>query len=359
MKKIFVLLTFDYELPLGEADDYNRSLFSPAESLIELANDLKVPIVLFADVCSSFCFRKWGELSYAEKFESQLQRSIKEGHDVQLHIHPHWLTSTYTSGRFIPSSNYSLSHYKNPIDGLDIERICETAYQELTRICRSASADYQCIAFRAGGYDVEPESARIMSKLYDLGIRFDSSVIKDFFLDYGYSRVDYRGAPKASSWRISKSGRMITPSSDGLVELPIASMPTKVQDIVLRRVKKILKKEVYASRKHKNGGKGLLTVQGKQNIDGFIRKLFNPTILSFDKEHLEYADLAGIVSYLEKQYESESNDLVVTAIGHPKSMGPYHLELLTEFVKRSREQFGDRIAFTTYPELLKQGYGLN
>ena len=183
MKKIFVLLTFDYELPLGEADDYNRSLFSPSESLIELANDLKVPIVLFADVCSSFCFRKWGELRYAEKFESQLQKSIKEGHDVQLHIHPHWFTSTYTSGKFNPSGNYSLSHYKDPIEGVDIEWICETAYQELTRICRSASSDYQCIAFRAGGYDVEPESARIMSKLYDLGIRFDSSVIKDFFLE--------------------------------------------------------------------------------------------------------------------------------------------------------------------------------
>lgn len=354
MKEILVLLTFDYELPLGEASDYDQAMFNPTSKLLRLAEELQVPVVLFADVCAALAFRKWGEQSYYNKFAGQLQQALKSGHDVQLHIHPHWLTSTFNQGRFIPSRDYSLSHFAKTKDSLDLEGIIETAFVELNTICGAVIPGYQCVAYRAGGYDIEPDSARIIKKLSQLGIKVDSSVIKDFYIDYGFTKVDYRGAPDDSFWKVGLNGPMIGKAKDGVLELPISGKPVGAFDIVRRRVNKLIHGKQLAGRVHQNGGRGLNAVQGKQRASDLVRKLFNPTVLSFDKEHLETNDLLDIVSYLDNHHKAETNSLVVTAIGHPKSMGPYHLDLFAEFVRQMRKTHGNRVSFTTYQEIVKR-----
>ena len=91
MKKIKILLTFDYELPLGKANDYQRGLFAPAGKLIQLANRIGVPIVLFTDICSAIKFKEWDYNNYYLPFKNQVGQALQEGHDLQLHIHPHWM----------------------------------------------------------------------------------------------------------------------------------------------------------------------------------------------------------------------------------------------------------------------------
>jgi len=350
MKRIKILLTFDYELPLGSCTDYQKALFKPAEDLINCANGLDVPIVLFADVCSAIRFKEWDRENYYIPFSNQLRKSLQEGHDIQLHIHPHWMNSTYAAGKFIPSPNFSLSSFKDPLAGFTIEKIITQAFAELQEISRGGRADHACVAFRAGGYDVEPESKRILTKLYELGIRIESSVIKDFYLDYSFSHIDYSDSPYHSAWRISKSGPLTMEGND-MLELPISSMPMTIPDILRRRIKKTLNKSVYKSRVLANSGKGFLAISGHQTLKSKLRKITNPQVLSFDKEHLEYQDLANIVSYNVKRYQHESDDLILTAIAHPKSMGKYHLELMKEFVEKTREKYKEQVTFVTYPQI--------
>lgn len=352
MKRIKILLTFDYELPLGYCTDYQKALFNPAEDLINCANSLNVPIVLFADVCSAIQFKEWDYENYYLPFTNQLKKSLQAGHDVQLHIHPHWMNSTYTGGKFIPSPNFSLSSFKESLSGYTIEKIIVEAFRELNEISKSGKAEYSCVAFRAGGYDVEPESKRILNKLYELGIRIESSVIKNFYLDYSFSHIDYSNSPKSSNWLISKNGPLAIEGND-LLELPISSMPMTIADIMRRRIKKTLNGRVYKQRAFANSGKGFLAISGNQTLKSKLRKITNPQVLSFDKEHLEYEDLADIVSYNVAKYADEPGDLVLTTIAHPKSMGTYHLNLLKEFVEKSREKYKDQLEFVTYPQILE------
>jgi hypothetical protein len=351
VKKIKILLTFDYELPLGDANDYHRSLFTPADRLIDLATDLAVPIVLFTDICSAIRFKEWNLEGFYLPLRKQLKKALDNGHDLQLHIHPHWMSSNYSDDRFIPSGDFSLSDFKDGKNGLSIEGIIEQAFQELTAIAKEAKADYQCIAFRAGGYDVEPESKRILNKLYDLGVRIDSSVIKELYLNYNFSHIDYTGAPASSRWLISRHGPLIKELSSDLWELPITSKPTSLADIIRRRLRKIVNGTEFKRRLYLNGGKGFAAVQGKQDLKSKWKKIFNPTVLSLDKEHLEYRDLKSIVDYNVSLYESEPNDLIITLIGHPKSMGNYHLRLMKDFVQGMRKQFRDQVVFTCYRDL--------
>ena len=352
MKKIKILLTFDYELPLGYCTDYQKALFKPAENLINCANSLDVPIVLFADVCSAIRFKEWDHENYYLPFTDQLKKSLKAGHDVQLHIHPHWMNSTYSGGKFIPSPNFSLSSFKEFSPGYTIEKIIDEAFKELNQIGKSGRADYNCVAFRAGGYDVEPESKRILNKLYELDIRIESSVIKDFYLDYSFSHIDYSNSPKHSNWLISKNGPLTKEGSD-LLELPISSMPITILDIIKRRVKKTLNGQVHKQRIFTNSGKGFLAISGNQTLKSKLRKITNPQVLSFDKEHLVYDDLEAVVSYNIEKYKDERGDLILTTIAHPKSMGAYHLGLMKEFVEKSRKKYKEQLEFVTYPQILE------
>ena len=45
MTKINLILTFDYELPLGGCNSYTKGIFEPTEALINLANKKKIKII--------------------------------------------------------------------------------------------------------------------------------------------------------------------------------------------------------------------------------------------------------------------------------------------------------------------------
>src|SRR5262245_27879716 len=100
-KNIVVLVSADYELFHGRnfqsADDV---LFGPTQKMFDVCAEHQVPITLFADICSVWAARKFGLNDFASRFESQLLESAKLGHDVQLHIHPHWLVSKYEGGQW-------------------------------------------------------------------------------------------------------------------------------------------------------------------------------------------------------------------------------------------------------------------
>jgi hypothetical protein len=113
-------------------------------------------------------------------------------------------------------------------------------------------------------------------------------------------------------------------------------------------MKKMTNNKVYQTRIYDSGGNGFYARQGKQSFKSKVRKIFNPLVLSFDKEYLDYKDLMSVINYNVNKYKSEKNDLVFTAIGHPKSMGSYHLDLMAKFVKEVRSCFDDRISFITY-----------
>lgn len=318
MKKIKILLTFDYELPLGYCVDYNRGLFTPAALLLERANKLGIPVVLFADVCSAIRFETWDKTKYHDQFVGQLRDALRNGHDVQLHVHPHWMTSTFSDGVFHPSLDYSLSQFRTEKNSLIIENIIEKAFQKLDAIAKATNPGYRCVAFRAGGYDVEPESSRILHKLHALGVRIDSSVIKGYFLDYGFSKVDYTGAPQSSSWMVSLDGPLVATAENGMWELPVISRPLTLSDIAGRRIKKWTRGAELRSRVYAHGGKGFLAEQGGQTLRSSIRKIFNPIVLSLDKEYLDERDLMDVVQFNVNRYRDETSDLVITAIGHPK-----------------------------------------
>ena len=348
--KIKLILTFDYELPLGGCTSFDQGLFKPSEELLALANELKVPIVLFADICCALRFKEW-DYDFFNSFRQQIHHALETGHDIQLHIHPHWMDSSFENGQFIPSARFGLSDFKNE-NQLNIENIISTSLLELEKICREVKADYQCIAYRAGGYNVEPESRRILTALSKLGVLYDSSVMPGFFQDYSFSKIDYRKAPLLNTWKVPLQGPLISTTNNApyIKELPISTMPNSILRIIKRRIYKILHKKKIAQRKYVNSGKGFKAAAAQSGIFTQLRMMGNPIVLTFDQEHLNAVDLMKIVDY-QIQTHHEQEEIFITLISHPKSMRPYHLQLMREFIENLRSRFQNQIEFITYSHL--------
>jgi len=141
-KRIKVLLTFDYELPLGGiTQSYNHSLFGPTEKLLETAEALQAPLIFFVDILSYIKFREWKEHEFTEPFKKQLEKALSSGHDVQLHLHPHWLDSSFEGGKFIPSGKYALSQFSENEPPMNIDGIIDKGIHELESICKDIITD--------------------------------------------------------------------------------------------------------------------------------------------------------------------------------------------------------------------------
>lgn len=352
--RISLILSFDHELSLGGVSDYEKNLFAPADKLIELAQNLDVPISFLTDILCLLKFREWGETSFCDRFERQIQETLKAGHDVQLHIHPHWVNTEYRGGHFIPSSKYSLGYFAVDPPPHDIQGIVSSGVTQLTELCRRQVPDYRCVAFRAGGYSLAPHTDQILSALYENGIRIDSSIAKGFVFRSELYSADFRDMPDAPNWIIPLQGPLNAKADKGLFEIPIASVPRTPWNNLPFLVKRVL----YKKRAYLTGGVGLDA--GHVSPVQKLQRMFPRTawMLSFDNYTMNAEALVNILQDYAKAYRGYDH-IICSAISHPKSMGPYALQLMADFVKRVQDSKSDlRVEFTTYRDIavsLEQG----
>ena len=350
--KIKIFLTFDHELPLGGVNtSYEKALFSPAERVMEIADKYGVKITLFSDILCAYRFKEWDEVGFYTPYKNQLQRAINSGHDVQLHIHPHWLSTQYNGITFLPSTHFTLSDFKNDASYGGIPGIVNLAINRLHEICKPVSHEYQCLAFRAGGYVIYPDADILFNTLYAQGIRYDSSMAKGYYFKSGLSEVDYRQLPKMPNWIIDPDNYHRPLSNrQGIMEIPIATIPKTLFEMPTR-----FKLKKYAHRAVENRGKMIHqdTEAGNHSslnvkIRSKSKALFAARMLSFDNHTLSLDYLLKIIRHNINRYE-KYDEVMFSLISHPKSMGDYSFDLMEGFIASIQKSMPD-VEFTTYPE---------
>ena len=224
MTQIKILLSFDHELSLGGCDSYARNMFEPTDRLLDLADELRVPITLFTDVCCAARFREWDPDGFYRTYVRQISSTVKRGHDVQLHLHPHWIDSKFVEGRFVPATTYSLGNFLDRPWPQNIPGIVADGIERLEELC-CADPSYKCVAYRAGGFSLSPATEAVLTALYDHGIRIESTIAKGFRFACDLWEVDFRNMPAKANWWIPKSGPLNYEAETGLFEIPIATRP--------------------------------------------------------------------------------------------------------------------------------------
>jgi len=349
MPKLRLILSFDYELPLGGiARSYKHSLFEPNDMLLDVLERLKVSAVFFADILSYIRFKEKNETEYTDSFKNQLKKIISKGHEVQLHLHPHWLESEITYGKIIPSQKFKLGDFASDNSKYTIEDIVEMGVKTLTGICNDSDSYYKCIAYRAGGYNFVPQAGRILRALYNNGIRYDSSISRGYFFKSDTSLVDYRKIPNMPNWYLSPNGDFskTANNTDFIYEVPIASKPKWIFEIPT-----VFKLKKFTYRAVENRGT-MIHSNVKINKADKIRQLFSSRMLTVDNHTFSPEYLINILDYNLRKFKKHK-EIHLALIGHPKSMGKYHYFLLSEFVRLTKQKYGNGIEYVGFKDIDK------
>jgi hypothetical protein len=352
MDKIRIILSFDHELSLGGGRSYSDDLFDPTNQLLDCAREVGVPIALFTDVLCAMRFKEWDEEGFFTPYREQIKRAILENHDVQLHLHPHWVDSNYENGEFIPAKTFAFGNFSDRDYPDNIPGIIKRGFDFLNELCRGVYKGYKCVAYRAGGFNLVPETASILSPLYDNGIRIDSSIIKGYYFKSDISEVDYHEMPTKANWYIPISGPINQQASSGIYEIPIASRSRTL----IKSIPFLLKSERFTSknkrRQRRNVGP-VMHLHSKKSTSKRIKHLLFPRTawdLNFDSYLYSVRDLMKIMNYHIKKHHRDE-EIIFSTISHPKNMGEYSFYLMRNFIDQVRKRFKDKVTFCTYRQI--------
>lgn len=316
-----LLITLDYELFFGrEVGSVHNCMIHPVDELAKLVDRFGAKLTLFVDAGYLDKLKRAAsdnddlQQDYAVISE-QLQRLTKDGHDVQLHIHPHWEDTEYVDGGWrIDTSRYRLHDYTPGA----VEEIVARYKKALTDIVGDS-----IFAYRAGGWCMQPFDF-IGDALHNQGIWLDSTVYEEGMSPDDIRGFDFRGAPKKSLWRF-ESDPVKEVERGRFLEIPITACrvwPSFYWKMVF--IKK------FARGDFKPYGDGAAMVANVAYYRELLTKVTN-TVTSIDGAK------AGL---LEKSYRSllaSGREPIFNVMGHPKAMSPYSLKKLEAFLQAHPE----------------------
>jgi hypothetical protein len=312
---------------------------------MQLAEKMGVAITLFTDILAAVRYKEWDYENFYQLYKQQLHTALANGHDVQLHIHPHWLTSSYTDALFVPSKDFCLGDFKSDVTFGGVEGVVSLAVNELKGICSEKDSNYECLAYRAGGYNMQPCTKEILKSLYRAGILFDSSVAKGYYFKSDVSEVNYLSMPDCCNWVLNPENINEACEESGILEIPIATKPKS-----LFEVPTVFKMKKYVNRAPKQHG-SMIHSGEKVDLWSRIKMMSASRMLSFDNYTVSSEYLMDILKYNVQKCKSE-NELLLSVISHPKSMSDYSFQLMERFVEDVKKKYPGA-EFVTYKDLKK------
>jgi hypothetical protein len=324
------LLTFDYEIFFGpRTGTLERTLIEPTEALTKVAGRHGAKCVFFVD--AGYILRLREEMrrhpelrAQHDAVAGQVESLAHAGHEIQLHIHPHWEDSHWIDGAWrMDTSRYAL-HSFAPHEIRDI-------VFRYAGVLRELAGPKSAWAYRAGGWVIQPFH-KLRRALADAGVTIDSTVYAGGRSEGAVQPFNFETAPAKSRWRF-EADPLVEVEDGAFLEVPIASRRLK-PDFFWRLA---WAKKMGGSR-HRAFGDGAAIALERGDL---MRKLFQPTtsVVSLDGYKASFLEEAAD-DYRARGLE----DFVV--IGHPKALSPYSLERLAAFLAGGRA--GEVSTFAAY-----------
>jgi len=198
--KLNIYITYDYEIffgsPTGSAE---KCIIEPTEQIRIIAKETDVKMVFFVDVGYLIRLEKYKDSFVEAKSDydavvSQISGLVEDGHDCQLHIHPHWEDCIYTEkGWDMNVDRYKLVDFSET----EIERIVLEYKLYLENITKKP-----VISYRAGGWCLQPFS-KINKAFSKAGLKIDSTVFPGGKNVKGAYYYDFEKTPNKDKWNFS------------------------------------------------------------------------------------------------------------------------------------------------------------
>src|SRR5262245_19077263 len=158
--RLGLILTNDWELFGDGSGDYFEIQHRPLEDLLGVFAKYNAKLTVMAEVGQQWAHQRIGDRepwarNVVEAWESILKKTIRNKHEVQLHLHPQWLDAEYKDNKWqVNLDNWAVSSLPSETTG----KIFKKGKLYLENILKPVAPSYECIAFRAGAYCIQPST---------------------------------------------------------------------------------------------------------------------------------------------------------------------------------------------------------
>ena len=326
-----IILSYDYELFFGEkSGTVQKTLIEPTNLLLDCMDSVGAKGNFFIDY---LMFERLEQLDDERAksdlclIKDQVKDMVRRGHRIELHLHPHWIDAKYNGDGTWDYTNYT--HYSlYSLTKEEIKRQFKEGIDYLTQLVKDINPHYRIVAFRAGGWTIQP--FEIVKECFkENGIVIDSSVMHGAYMENQYSKYDFQNAPNKEFYRFSDDV-CVEDMKGEFVEVPITVYKRSIP-------KKFVEKILY-----------LLTPKKKCITDGTHFRADLPVVKRYKKwmklEFMSFSMSNRIPLYAYFLFLM-SNKSLITVIDHPKDFKENALTIIKLYMKRATS--------TTYYELLK------
>ncbi len=312
-----MLLSLDYELFFGaNPGTVGKCLIEPTDRLVAVLERYGMKLSLFVDAGFLLKLREatveWPRLQPQwDLVRSQLGSLSREGHDIQLHIHPHWEDSFFDGDGWVVKTERYRLHDFSVQQMRSIVRRYKSILEEVS--------GRPVFAYRAGGWCIQP-FAEIQQALAENDVWLDSTVFDKGVSEDPVRWFDFSRLPAKPLWRFS-SDPVFEDASGCFVEVPISSFPLSP----LFYWKMALRKKL-SSRQFTPFGDGAAM---QANAGYYLSRLTKtvPSPVSVDGIKAE------VLGKAYSRHRKNMPTAIFNVMGHPKSLTPYSLASLNSFLE--------------------------
>lgn len=339
-----IILSFDYEIYF---DGSNRldSLIQNTDEILKSAKKSNSKLVFFIDIYYLIKLEEYGLSSHFDKLRNQILEMIDKGHEIQYHLHPHWINAQYNKDKDLWKYD-QLEYSFNDIIKIYGKTFAYDKFNKGVNKMKEWFA-YKPMAYRAGGLSIDQNQGELLELLIENKFEYDSSVMPGLYLQGKFIHIDHRSAPKKAIWNVDDTflSESKTSSIDSSIkEIPV--MTINKFDIPLSdRIMTSLKYRAISAIIAKDDS--LLENIGRP-FDLEINQSTYPISITFDKSKL--ADIL-LLKYFTKTY-FKKNANIMCILSHPKSFLNQSFEVFNTYlnwVDKNRNKY----IFSGFSDILK------
>jgi hypothetical protein len=334
-----IVFSLDYEIHGNGEGASPELMVGPTWRLLRQFDRHGARLTIFAEVAEILRFRDHARATGRDDFHyqaiaDQLRYALQRGHDVQLHIHPAFMSAVFRAGRWqLNWSEYDLAQL--PL--ARVISIVQTAKDFLEELLQPVQPDFRVYAFRAGNWAMMP-TTNAATALSEADITVDSSVFKGGRRE-DTVRFDYTTAPsEALPWRFAPNNVCTNDPTSTLWEFPIyCEMRPLWAFFGMNRLYRVVQ-----TRLHPQSRVTAETARGVTPPAQPTRSLFTRHPQKADFNQCSSTRLIAMLKRLSRAYDSPGRLVPFVTIGHSKLYTQHNardLDRFLDFVDSEPERY--------------------
>jgi hypothetical protein len=364
---VHIIFTSDYEIHGNGTGSPYKLMIEPTYRNLDLFDEYGAKLTIMADIVEILKFKEYFDTQGKDDYQyndiiKQLRFAVIGGHDVQLHLHPTYFNAQLKNGVWVQDPRSYILEEKT-YDSLFI--MIKQTKDFLTRTLVDVKTDYNCIAFRAGGWQMQP-STNIVHALIDNDIKIDTTVFKNGKRG-GINSFDYSSAHHSLlPWPVDENEICQMNQKSRLIEIPIYTeqkyitsfiSPNRIYRLAIQTIAGLrvtnpmsVKETKLNNITNQDNSKPKTISQVIGKIDKSLKIPIKKYPLKMDFNQCSGKLLIKGLLNAERKYGKPNIDIPFVIIGHSKTFTKYNEFQLKSFLKFVKDN-PDRFKFSLFSDL--------